>query len=184
MARVNKSQFAILGCLSIRSMSAYEIKQFISKSISHFWTEGEGQLYPTLKKLTDEHWVNYQEEIAQKGGTKKIYSITKTGESALLSWLNKKADRPIYRNELLLKLFFGSSQTADTNISLLEEAMHDCVTMRDILLSILSSLKNKNLSEKRLPYIEISLDYGIEILNSEINWCQRSIKKLNAFKIK
>ena len=110
MARINKSQFAILGSLSVRSMSAYEIKQFINRSVSFFWTEGEAQLYPTLKQLYQKNCVTYHEEEAAKAGTKKIYSITKAGRDALTNWLQTKTDRSIYRNELLLKVFFGSNQ--------------------------------------------------------------------------
>ncbi len=178
MSRTNKSKFAILGCLSIRSMSAYEIKQFINKSVSYFWTEGEGQLYPTLRKLDQEGLVKYKEEEAEKGGTKKIYSITSEGTTELLSWLEKKADSPANRNELLLKLFFGSNQSADANINLLEHARDDGEAKIEVLKSIRESLEKKDIPEKRLVYIEITLDYGIELLTAKVNWCKNSLIKL------
>lgn len=179
MPRINKSQYAILGCLSIRPMSAYEIRQFIKKSITYFWSESEGQLYPTLKRLAEENWVEYREEPAAKSGTKKIYSMTEHGEAALVAWLAKGVDPSPYRNELLLKLFFGSNQPVITNKRLLVEQLRESETVREILLSIKGSLVEKQHLKHRLPYIEITLDYGIDILTAEIAWCQQSIKKLS-----
>src|SRR6267378_1332508 len=40
---------ALLGLLSLGSMSGYDIRQLISQSIGHFWSESYGQIYPGLK---------------------------------------------------------------------------------------------------------------------------------------
>lgn len=178
MARTNKSQFAILGCLTVRPMSAYEIKQFIARSVSFFWTEGEAQLYPTLKNLSEKKWVNYHEEAASKAGKKKIYKITEQGESALLKWLNETTERSVYRNELLLKIFFGSNQSTDRNITLIESSRSECETNLTLLLSIKNTLRDKNITEKSLLFFEITLDYGIDLLKAEINWAKKAIKRL------
>ena len=46
-----KSKYAILGMLSIEPMSGYDIKKEVEKSISNFWTESYGQIYPVLRNL-------------------------------------------------------------------------------------------------------------------------------------
>ena len=165
-------------------MSAYEIKQFIGKSVSHFWTEGEGQIYPTLRKLTEGGLVTSKEAPAMKSGIKKIYSITKKGESHLFEWLEAKSNRPIYRNELLLKLFFGNNQSAEKNLTLIENTKQECTATLETLETVRASLSNKHLSPKRLVYVEICLDYGIDSLQEEINWCSRSIQKLQTLQVK
>lgn len=50
--RESKSRYAIFGALSIEPMSGYEIQKILSHSIGHFWNEGYGQIYPTLKQLS------------------------------------------------------------------------------------------------------------------------------------
>lgn len=179
MARINKSQFAILGSLSIKPMSAYEIKQFIHRSVSLFWTEGEAQLYPTLKNLKIKKWVIYREMPATKAGMKKIYKLTKLGRIALLNWLQSKTDRAVFRNELLLKVFFGPSQPIENNIAMLESEKKELELTLSVLETIKDGLKEKNICIERLPYIEITLDYGLKALQAEIAWCQASIRKLN-----
>lgn len=178
MARVNKTQFAVLGSLSVKPMSVYEIKQFIQRSVSFFWTEGEAQLYPTLKALYQKGWVVYSEEKAAKAGVKKIYSLTEAGRQTLLAWLCESTDRVVYRNELLLKVFFGNNQSIEKNIQLLKEAQREAEQVSTILMNIKNSLSDKKIARKRLPYIEITVDYGIIAFQAEIDWCKASIKKL------
>ena len=49
-----RSKYAILGILSLGSMSGYDIKKMFEKSIGNFWSESYGQIYPLLKALVDE----------------------------------------------------------------------------------------------------------------------------------
>lgn len=90
MARENKTQYAILGCLLIKPMTAYEIKQFMNQYTNHFWTEREGQLYPTFRQLLQDGLVEFTEEVAQKDGTKKLYCITDRAEYILTVGLMMK----------------------------------------------------------------------------------------------
>jgi DNA-binding PadR family transcriptional regulator len=46
-----KSKYAILGMLSIAPMSGYDIKKQVETSISNFWSESYGQIYPALRNL-------------------------------------------------------------------------------------------------------------------------------------
>ena len=47
----NKSKYAIMGMLSMGPMSGYDIKKRFEKSLSYFWNESYGQIYPILRKL-------------------------------------------------------------------------------------------------------------------------------------
>ena len=49
--RINKTQYAILGALSIQTMSGYDIKKWLLEVTGSFWAESPGQIYPTLSKL-------------------------------------------------------------------------------------------------------------------------------------
>lgn len=82
-----KSKYAILGMLSIEPMSGYDIKKEIQESISYFWTESYGQIYPVLKSLVAEKLVT---KTVQKGVGKPdrhVYSLTERGRKELQTWL-------------------------------------------------------------------------------------------------
>ena len=175
MPKINKSQFAILGCLSTRPMSVYEIKQFIAKTIAHFWTEREGQLYPTIRKLNEQGFVSFHEEDAQKSGKKKIYTITEQGKNIFSDWLSDRADQAVYRNELLLKTFFGSFQSIEKSITVISTFLDESKELLNLLKSIKSNMEKRCLDPKRRIFINLCFDYGIDVLSSEITWCKRSI---------
>ena len=54
MAARRKTRFAILGLLSWKPMSGYDIKKLIEMGLQYFWQESYEQLYPTLEALVAE----------------------------------------------------------------------------------------------------------------------------------
>jgi DNA-binding PadR family transcriptional regulator len=76
MPRQKKSQFAILGLLSWKPMSGYDIKKYIELGLSHFWSESYGQLFPTLNRFVDEGLATSREVVSAGKRKKKLYKIT------------------------------------------------------------------------------------------------------------
>ena len=99
---------AVLGLLSIAPMSGYGMRMIISQSIGHFWSESFGQIYPALRKLTAEGFVEKKTERQKGRPDRHMYSLTTAGRKRLAGWLMVPAVTEVPRNELLLKLFFGS----------------------------------------------------------------------------
>lgn len=99
---------AILGFLTWRPMSGYEIRRTIGESVANFWSESFGQIYPALRRLAARGYVEVDEIGAEGGGRERIcYRLTEAGQAALARWLAEPVQPPRPRNELLLKLFFG-----------------------------------------------------------------------------
>src|SRR2546423_1361238 len=100
------TDYALLGMLTLKPMSGYDIRATIAESIAYFWTESYGQIYPTLKRLTKEKQVARRTE---KAGARErhIYAITAAGREVLAEWLERPAQPRPPRNELLFKLFFA-----------------------------------------------------------------------------
>ncbi len=178
MPRINKTQFALLGCLNIRPMSAYEVKQFMAKSTQYFWMEHEAQLYPTLKKLTADELVVATEETAQKGGVRVVYEITEKGLRIFRDWLSKKTENVPYRNEFLLKLFFGNEMDESVLFERIREYQTEAQDNVSHLQAIAEELGNKPIQRK--PYVLATILYGIHILKAEIAWCEETKKLLTA----
>src|SRR3990167_9688470 len=171
MPRINKTQFALLGCLSIRPMSAYEVKKFMSVSTHYFWMEYEAQLYPTLKKLEKSHLVKSHEETAEKGGVRNLYEITDKGLDVLREWLIKKTDKMAYRNEFLLKLFFGDQIDIDTSIHKIKEYQDEATAQLTHFQQIEKEVSINKIPKKRQPFILATIKYGIHLTKAEIAWC-------------
>ena len=51
MARASQTETAVLGGLSVESMTGYALREAIRDVLGHFWSESFGQIYPTLAEL-------------------------------------------------------------------------------------------------------------------------------------
>ena len=115
------SKYALLGFLSLRPMSGYDIKKTVEQSIAYFWNESYGQIYPLLKKLAGEGLAIRRTEKNSGKPDRLVYSITDRGREELRRWLARAPQTQPPRSELLLKLFFSSPQDLAANLSHVEE---------------------------------------------------------------
>src|SRR6266702_3388689 len=97
MSKENKSKYAILGVLSYGPMSGYAIKKFIQQSISNFWNESYGQIYPILKQLTSEGLASSHAEKQEGKPERYMYTLTGKGWEALQQWLTEPAEHLVGR---------------------------------------------------------------------------------------
>lgn len=102
---------AILGLLDRGEMSGYDIMtEFKDKELRHFWSAKHSQIYPELKKLTDEGLIEFKIEIQGEKLEKKVYSITQEGRKEVHKWLSKLEPELItLKDEFMLKAYFISS---------------------------------------------------------------------------
>ncbi len=170
----------MLGMISMKPMSGYEIKQSMEKSLGYFWQESYGQIYPTLKILEIEGLVKSKSKLQSKGVEKIIYSITSLGEKELVGWLKKEVEIPIYRNELLLKLFFGKKISVTENLKHLESQKlktEKSVSKFEDILKKGNKLYSKN--PNQLFWLS-TVKYGIEIFKAELKWIESTKKEFES----
>lgn len=176
----NKTQFAVLGALSLNSMSGYEITKMMAESTNYFWTESNGQLYPTLAKLTKAKMVTVKKQMIG-AKLKKIYTITKLGKKKLQQWLLEDPEYYPARNELLLKLFYG--QNVSPKISIEHIKKH--IQKRETVLSLYTDIEkrlNLLVKQKKSPiYFLLTVKAGIKIAQAELEWCKESIALINQY---
>jgi DNA-binding PadR family transcriptional regulator len=101
--------YILLGFLSYRPQTGYELKQLMDKSTSHFWTAKQSQIYTTLKNMERQGWITSRVETQKARPDRIIYKITRSGQSALESWVsNPIRELDPHKNALLVKLFFSA----------------------------------------------------------------------------
>jgi DNA-binding PadR family transcriptional regulator len=118
---VSPNNFLILGLLSNKSMSGYDIKKLIKTRMGSFWDISYSQIYPTLRMLQKEGAVTKKVEINETGPNRKVYSITNEGLSKLQEWLLTPAEHGKFKIEVLLKVAFGEQIPKFAVISHIEE---------------------------------------------------------------
>ena len=102
-------KYALLGFLTYQSRSGYDLKQLMDVSTSNFWHAKQSQIYTTLKKLEIDELVISHIETQENRPNRRVYEITKNGQTALGEWLAQPLIVIEPRTEtLLLKLFFSA----------------------------------------------------------------------------
>ena len=174
-----KSKYAILGMLSIAPMSGYDIKKEVETSISNFWTESYGQIYPVLKNLIAEKLVTKSVESEAGKPDRHVYSLTAKGRKELRRWLLEGSTPKVQRNEFLLKLFFGEEIPAKANISLVEQFRDLQRALLQKYAAIEKQITRENAGNPNLPYWLMTVSYGQHVSRALVQWCDKTLAELN-----
>ncbi len=180
MAAANRTAYAILGLLAQGPKTGYEIKQVVEKTISHFWKESYGHIYPTLSQLIAAGQVTRASGDGAEAGRRQRYQITPAGHDALGAWLAAPVESEGTRNELALKLFFGHQTSAAVSRAHLEAHREQHRGM----LARFSEAKPQLEQElaagaPEAVYELITLSLGLHIAQARIAWCEEALSLLD-----
>lgn len=110
----------ILGLLTYKSMTGYDLMKVFNESLAFFWKAQTSQIYRELGLIEKKGWVN--SEIIQQSDkpNKKVFTLTDQGKKELIKWLDGHSPVKVmdFRDEMTMRVFF--SATSD-NEKLLEE---------------------------------------------------------------
>ena len=197
----------ILGILMLHRMTAYELRNFIKNNFKSMYSDSLGSIQAALKKLFELEMVTF-EELVEKGVNKKRYSITETGQEALIEWIKIPINTSKTKNYDFGKLFFmgyvskkDQKTLIDKIILSLEEeyealkklkesidADEESEEIKNYLLTDIEykeRIKNLDKGKELIENIrEISkftlatLDYGIDVTAFNIEWFKKLKKKI------
>jgi len=173
-----KSRYAILGMLSICPRSGYDIKKGIEGSISNFWSESYGQIYPILKRLVSEKLVVKSVQRQSGKPDRHVYELTTRGRVELRGWLGKRAVPKVQRDEFLLKLFFGEEVPAATNLKHVEQFRENQLELLAKYQALEKGIRSKYGGDPNSPYWLMTLQYGRAVSRALVEWCDQSSMKL------
>ena len=125
---------ALLGLLSLRSWTTYELAKQVQRSIGWFWPRAERKLYDEPKRLVAGGLAKSTAEMTG-ARPRTVYTITARGRKTLQRWLDEPPAPPSLEFEGLVKVFFADggdldqlratlreiAATSDTRVAELEE---------------------------------------------------------------
>jgi len=176
MAKANKTKYAILGLLSLRPASGYDLKKTVDGNIGFFWNENFGHIYPILKRLEKDGLVTSLTLESANYPAKNVYTLTAAGKKDFLKWLSEPPEEPPVRNELLLKLFFSRQNDRQKVESMIisERKKHE------ELLSIYGKIARQISIRKSddYSYWNFTLMFGIRKSEMIVTWCDETLRLL------
>ncbi len=177
--RSSSSMEVLLGLLTIQPMSGYDLGQTIRGSVSHFWSESYGQIYPNLKRLAADGSVSSKTERQKGKPDRHVYSITKKGRERLANWLAVPPQPEIPRNELLLKLFFGVQTSPQILIGYLERMLERERAVLNELTRVEQEVLAQNQQYPDVPYWKMASRFGEFELQAHVRWAEETLAELN-----
>ncbi len=112
--------YALLGLLSLREWTTYELAQQAQRSLRLMWPVAERQLYE-LPKLLVRHGLASVRKEATGARPRTVYGITAAGRQALREWLHETDGGFEIRSELLLRVFFAEQGSKTAMLAQVEE---------------------------------------------------------------
>lgn len=181
-------QYAILGLLTLKPMTGYELKTVFDSSINYFWTAQLSQIYRDLGTLEKKDYVSSRVEEQKGRPDKRIYSITSKGDQAFQTWLNDfpKQLSTAIRDDICLRTFFGSRIPLDE----LEFQLKRFIKEKQEVIDILHMIeKCKDHCEtgpdsERLFFQLLTLKKGLLVFGAEIQWAEECLKDIGELKRK
>jgi DNA-binding PadR family transcriptional regulator len=164
----------VLGLLSLRPRSGYDIKTVVDRSTRFFWAASYGQIYPELKRLEQEGLIEGEDASNGKRG-RRVYRLTEAGQEALRDWLKGSNLTIELRDESLLRLFFADNLPREEAYWLLEGRMRGHEQYLEILRGIAELPGGKD-----PDFVDLVLRWGIDFNEWGARWCQEQLERLQS----
>jgi DNA-binding PadR family transcriptional regulator len=172
-------QYAILGFLSWRPLSGYDLKKMISESDLFYWSGNNNQIYNSLVQLHKEGLVTQQVQYQESLPAKKVYSITAQGRAELRKGALAHPELPEFRNNFLIQLAWAdglSDEELDAVLAKYEEEIDVQLRMRRVQASDPGGVPNRTPRETYL-WEKISQNM-LAVYQNELDWIRLVRKEL------
>lgn len=171
--REASTRYVLLGVLATAGpLTGFDIRAFLDQSVSYFWRESYGQIYPELKRLADEGLI---EEALRDVGPREArpWRVTRAGRAALKQWLDRPAQPAPVRDETLLKLFFSRHAPASAARKLIARAK-DAARERAANLAAAEALVLSDSDDPDLLGSLLVFERGLINARAAQEWCARA----------
>jgi PadR family transcriptional regulator, regulatory protein AphA len=170
---------AILGILSYKSLTGYDLKKIIQESPFMHWSGNNNQIYKSLVELLNEGFLTNEVHHQESSPSKKIYTITEEGRAALKNWVLSPPEPPEFKKTFLIQLAWADQlNTAELNTLLTgyenEVRMQIVIHEEKKRRAIFSPAR----TTKEVYLWSMIYDNLIASYKNELDWIQKMRKEL------
>lgn len=114
-------KYAILGLLSWKPLTGYDVKKLMEDSAILYWSGNNNQIYKSLIQLHEEGLVTTEVQHQQSAPSRKLYTITDAGVSALRDWTLSTPEAPEFKKAFFIQLAWSHVLSDEETDRLLAE---------------------------------------------------------------
>jgi DNA-binding PadR family transcriptional regulator len=168
--------YAILGLLSVRRWTTYELTKQVQRSLNWFWPRAERKLYDEPKRLVDEGLATASREYTgQRART--VYQITRRGRSALRQWLDEPSRPRSSEFEAMVKVFFADAGSKDQLLATLDGIAQEAAARLDSLADMAAT--NPFPFPQRLHISALGLQMQYEQERAMLRWARWATRQVD-----
>lgn len=170
---------ALLGLLTYQPMTGYELKQFFDASVQHFWNAELSQIYPTLKALEEQGWVEKDVQVQDGRPNRKVYEITAPGREEFLRWVREPQQPAELRDPFMIKVFFGTEVPVEDLLVVirrqLEEHQKVLAFSETVLREKVQGITEAHFTKRHQLFWSLTLEMAMAYRRTYIEWCERAM---------
>ena len=182
--------YGILGLLAFWGpLSGYDLKRLFDHTLAPMRGAAQSQIYKELRRMKELGWVDMQREEQESRPDRKLYSITDQGHAALRQWQAQPSEIIQVRDELLLKVLFGTfaspadlaqnirTSIADHEMRLLAYRQNALFLPTKGVFQQENKRPNPYETESQVdPYFNLIVRFAIEFEKTYIRWLYEALE--------
>lgn len=175
MTMLSEAQYAVLGLLTLGDRSGYELSKLAEDNVNLILAPTRSRIYSVLPELRRRGLVTRRDVAQERRPDKQVYRLTNEGQAAFDAWLDDTS-KPVTREQLLLKVFFGSRADPEA----LVEQLRTFVAAKEDELSTLAGHGDANLDEPSADafFHNLTVACGLELARTQVGWAERAARAL------
>ena len=184
--------YGVLGLLAFWGpLSGYDMKRLFDHILAPMWGAAQSQIYKELRRMKDFGWVEMEREEQEARPDRKVYSVTERGRIALREWQAQEPEVFQLRDELLLKVLFGTFAAPG------DIAQHLRASLSEHEMRLLAYRQNEHMlptqgsyprhnrrpdpyttTQNEDPYFALVNRFAIDFENMYIRWLSDALEEL------
>jgi len=171
---------AILGFLSYKPFTGYDLKKVFDSSVHHFWPADQSQIYRTMSRLEDQGYLTSERIPQEDRPPQKLYHLTKAGKEALYTWLKGPPPMEKIRYPFLIQVFFAGLLEDDDILAVFEKKAEGLRGLLESLQVLEQEVREHTLEfpKKDRYFWLLTLEHGKWIERAELEWIEKVIGRL------
>ncbi|NPV91008.1 MAG: DUF4180 domain-containing protein [Firmicutes bacterium] len=166
---------AILGLLSWKPATGYELKKVFEGSSFMYWSGNNNQIYKSLVSLLDDGLATSETQLQDGFPARKTYTITRDGMQELRDWAASSPEPPEFKHPFLVQLAWADQLSSDELDDLL--LRYENEIRMQILMQQEKSRRGTEAPDRtpREAYLwEMISDNIMSSYKNELAWVQRT----------
>jgi len=160
----------VLGLLSQRPMSGYDIKRLFGRFDWLLGNSSFGSIYSALHALLEDGLVSVQTVRHPNKPDRKVYTINNGGQHTLQHWLRQSATDASSPKSFIMRLFLATSHTNGGLSEYMRHRHRHVATHRTALEDMLRDPVDAGQ--------QLVCEYGLALADAELEWLDSTLSQL------